>query len=436
MAASSFAPAAVPTWRPTPAQEQLLQACLLPEAPAQAACAWAAHTAPHTASLLSDAATWRLLPLLWSRWRRWPHTGEAAAAHALVAESLAEVKRTWLENHRRLKAANALAEQLAAVGVPVMLVKGLPLALQAYGDLGLRPMGDFDLVVPFAQVQPALQVLAASGWRPLPTPLKHSSGEEGEAALPPWALQPRPLQAFDALFLQVRHSHGFRHASGLEADLHWFVFQGHCDPGVDEGIWRGAAALASVNRAPGCQPSPLLLVPDPADHLLLVLSHAARWDVVPAVRWLADAALLLRAAPTLDWDRLRLEARRRRLTAVVAPMLALLQEQAQAAVPSAVVRELAEVRRSRRERLLAPVQPGSPDWRGGVEEVRYLHRRWRQLRRRTRAVDPVPDFHRFVRHVLGAPDLPSLDAYALAQLQRRLGWARSTPQASGQADST
>jgi hypothetical protein len=434
MAATGPGAAAAPTWRPTAAQALVLQACLLPEAPAQAAFrAWAAlaepelHTTeplaePPAQSLLSDAATRRLLPLLWSRWRQWPHSGDAAAADAVVAGILPEVKRTWLENHRRLKAANALAEQLAAAGVPVMLVKGLPLALQAYGDLGLRPMGDFDLVVPLAQVQPALQVLAAAGWHPLPTPLKHSSHEDGEALLPPWALQPRPLEAFDAPFLQVRHSHGFHHASGLEADLHWFVFQGQCDPGVDDGLWHRAIALATVNRAPGSQPSPLLLVPDPADHLLLLLSHAARWDAVPAVRWLADAALLLRVAPTLDWDRLRQEARRRRLAALVAPMLALLREQAQAAVPPDLVRELAAVCLSRRERLLAPVQPGSPDWRGGVEELRYLHRRWRQLRRRAAAGTPLPAFHRFACHVLGAPDLRAFHAYALAELKRRLGW--------------
>lgn len=423
MAATGPGAAALPTWRPTPAQALVLQACLLPEAPAHAAFrAWAALAEPTAQSLLSDAATRRLLPLLWSRWRQWPRSGDAAAADAVVAGSLPEVKRTWLENHRRLKAANLLAEQLAAAGVPVMLVKGLPLALQAYADLGLRPMGDFDLVVPFAQAQPALQVLAGAGWRAQPTPLKHSSQEDGEALLPPWALQPRPLEAFDEPFLQVRHGHGFRHASGLEADLHWFVFQGHCDPGVDDGLWQRAIALASVNRAPGCQPSPLLLVPDPADHLLLLLSHAARWDAVPAVRWLADAALLLRVAPSLDWERLRLEARRRRLAALVAPMLALLQEQVQVAVPPEVVRELAAVPLSRRERLLAPVQPGSPDWRGGVEELRYLHRRWRQLRRRAAAGAPLPAFHRFVCQVLGAPDRRALNAYALAELQRRLGW--------------
>lgn len=427
MAAAGPGAAALPTWRPTAAQALVLEACLLPEGPAQAAFrAWAAlvePTAEPTAqSVLSDAATRRLLPLLWSRWRQWPRSGDAAASDAVVAGILPEVKRTWLENHRRLKAANLLAEQLAAAGVPVMLVKGLPLALQAYADLGLRPMGDFDLVVPFAQAQPALQVLAGAGWRAQPTPLKHSSHEDGEALLPPWALQPRPLEAFDELFLQVRHGHGFRHASGLEADLHWFVFQGHCDPGVDDGLWQRAIALASVNRAPGCQPSPLLLVPDPADHLLLLLSHAARWDAVPAVRWLADAALLLRVAPSLDWDRLRLEARHRRLAALVAPMLALLQEQAQVAVPPGLVRELAAVPLSRRERLLAPVQPGSPDWRGGVEELRYLHRRWRQLRRRAAAGAPLPAFRPFVCHVLGAPDLQALDGYALAELQRRLGW--------------
>ena len=420
MAASRSGAPAGATWRPTLEQGLLLQACLLPDTEAREAFhAWAALPGCRH----PDAATRRLLPLVWSRWRHWPPSG--AAADAALAAVLPEVKRTWLDNHRRLQAANGLAERLAAAGVPLMLVKGLPLALQAYGDLGLRPMGDVDLVVPYSQVHQALQVLDAAGWRPLPTPLKHSSSDGGGAVLPPWALRPRPLQAFDGLFLRVRHSHGFRHPSGLEADLHWFVFQGHCDPGMDDALWNGATALAPLNRAAGSHPSPLLLVPDPADHLLLLLSHAARWDVVPAVRWLADAALLLRAAPGLDWDRLRLEARRRRLPAVVAPMLALLQEQARAAVPAELVRELAAERLSRRERLLAPVQPGSPDWRGGVEELRYLHRRWRRLRQGSEAGGPVPGFTRFVCHVLGAPHPRELNRYVLAELGRRLGRDRT-----------
>ena len=71
--------------------------------------------------------------------------------------------RTWALNQRRLAHANQIAEQLRLAGRPLLLVKGLPLALFAYGHLGLRPMGDLDLVVPDAQARQSLEALSAAG---------------------------------------------------------------------------------------------------------------------------------------------------------------------------------------------------------------------------------------------------------------------------------
>ncbi len=50
-------------------------------------------------------------------------------------------------------------------------------------------------------------------------------------------------------------------------------------------------------------PTSLLWMPDPADHLLLLLIRACRWDVLPPIRWETDAMILL-LPPGFDWPRL------------------------------------------------------------------------------------------------------------------------------------
>jgi hypothetical protein len=45
-----------------------------------------------------------------------------------------------------------------------------------------------------------------------------------------------------------------------------------------------------------------LRILSPTDQLLHVCGHAARWGEVPAIRWVADAVLILREGP-IDWQR-------------------------------------------------------------------------------------------------------------------------------------
>jgi hypothetical protein len=390
-----------------------LQACLLPEEKAiEAFTAWSRTP---TASR-NDPASQRLLPLLWWRCEQW----QQHALHSHHSDEIGSWKqsmlRTWALNQRRLSQANRFAELLGKAGVPLLLVKGLPLALGAYGHLGLRPMDDLDLVVSDSHARQAIEVLSTAGWSPLPTPLKGSDTPEAERHHP-WIRRGRALADFSALYFRIRNGHGFSHPDGSEADLHWYVFHEQCDPGIDTALWDNAQSLQQWNRSPTPGVSPLLLMPDPTDHLLLVLSHANRWSSTPPIRWVADAVLLLKAAAPFSWQRFVSVAQARTLTAPAGALLAYLKQQMEVDVPAEVLKELsltADHKHDQRSTVRS-----LPNARGGGEELLYLLRRWRRLRREKALRTSVPGFTTFACHILGSPSRRALLRYAISEVKRR-----------------
>lgn len=60
-----------------------------------------------------------------------------------------------------------LARVLAALdesGIPVVVLKGAALAVTVYEDIGLRPMGDLDLLIPFESLPTAIKTMEACGY--------------------------------------------------------------------------------------------------------------------------------------------------------------------------------------------------------------------------------------------------------------------------------
>jgi hypothetical protein len=78
----------------------------------------------------------------------------------------------------------------------------------------------------------------------------------------------------------------------------------------------------------------------PTDQLLHVCGHAARWDAVPAIRWVADAVLILREGP-IDWQRFLLHAAQRRFILRMRQMLGYLRQALGVAVPPSIEAGLA-----------------------------------------------------------------------------------------------
>lgn len=260
-----------------------------------------------------DSESHQLLPLV--------HHNVAAAG--VVDDALPRLRgahrRSWLTNQQLLHRVRSPLERVHHRGIDLMLLKGVPLALRYYGDLGLRPMKDVDALVHRGDAEAVIALVVSEGWRPL----------------------------FPDLDRELRTKHGttFVDDEGGELDVHWEL-GGLLSP-------RGTARIDVWDAAEPFEWAGLaLLAPAPADLLLHVIVHGVWIESAAAARWVADAAMVIHAAgPELDWDRLL--ARASALPATVLPLrnaLAYLRDTFDVDVPEPVIARLARIPVSRHDR--------------------------------------------------------------------------------------
>jgi hypothetical protein len=292
---------------PTDRQTLLLQAALGHGAAARHALArWEPGFDPERI----DPETLTLLPLL-AR-----NLESQGITSPFLDRYLSAYRWSWYRNQHLFAALRSALVALTDAGVGTILLKGAALAAAAFNDEGARPMGDGDVLVPDGQAARAAGALRAAGF--LPT---------------------GPLD--DRVVCQ-RHSIPFRNAAGIEIDLHWHVLPEEIGPGADDAFWDASEPLIWK----GLRTRVLC----PADHLLLIVAHAAQGGRhVPPIYWMADAVTLVRSAGSaVDWTRLVQQAFEHRLTLAIRRGLDGLASSFDLAIPADVHRALAA----------RPVSPG------------------------------------------------------------------------------
>lgn len=68
-------------------------------------------------------------------------------------------RNTWMRNQKLLHRAQQVVSACNEAGIPNMLLKGIPMSLHYSKDMGVRPMGDVDVLVPWNKVEEAISVL-------------------------------------------------------------------------------------------------------------------------------------------------------------------------------------------------------------------------------------------------------------------------------------
>jgi hypothetical protein len=320
---------------PTAQQETLLRAALLssPQSRQAALAAWQ-EWRPNLEHGL-DASTFRLLPLVYHNLKQ----------HGLDDPLLGRLKgvyrKTWVENQLLFQQSAPILDLFAAAGIPTLVLKGAALVQRYYGDPGLRPMRDVDVLVPSAERPAAFQALQAAGWQAQVHPGLSAS------ALP--------------AFLDLRHAIAFR-KNQQEFDLHWHLLMDHLDPGSDDEFWQAAQPFEFSGR-----PSLALC---PTDSLLHVCVHGLHWEGDAPLRWIPDALSILRSpGAAIDWPRLPGLAQPRRLGLILATALDFLRRRFDAPIPQQAIQELQDL----------PVQPWMRQ-----ELAMFTHRRSRLLGNLTR----------------------------------------------------
>jgi len=231
--------------------------------------------------LVAQARAHDVLPLV----ARQVRALDAAAVPAPVrAELAAGARMDALRNTLQAAELVDILRLLGVAGIPVVPLKGPPLAQSLYGDISARVCSDLDVLVPRNAVARAYDALIAAGYAP---------GEIG------------PLDPGDFPILLdsnieypfVRRHGGFTHV----LEVHWSV------------AWRwrrGAQAMADL----WADTRPLRFGGTEAVglstewELLYLAVHAARhrWQ---ELKWLADIDAIV-ATRTVDWDLVRRKAER------------------------------------------------------------------------------------------------------------------------------
>jgi hypothetical protein len=212
-----------------------------------------------------DEGSRRLLPSLYLRLRA------EGLDHPWLRAMESLHRRSFYRNRLLLRRALGAVSALAGEGIPSLLLKGVAIGPRYYTDLGERPMGDVDIMVPEGTLPAAVERL-----------LKVELG---------MTLRDRAL-----------HAHTYLDGDGFEYDVHWHLLPELAYPGSSRSFWDYASPIELGGQ------SCLTLAPE--DHVFHLLTHGLRVSDVPPLRWIVDTVLVVRRTPRFDWRRLVDQTRR------------------------------------------------------------------------------------------------------------------------------
>jgi hypothetical protein len=391
-ASSASTPSGAP-W-PDPLQRSLLRVAFLE--PDAAVDEWRMLRTGLVLDDLWDAETHRLLPMVYRRLAQLgvedPELPRLKGLH----------RHAWYQNQLNLSRLGPFLTRLEDAGIRAMVIKGVPLALRYYGDLGSRPMNDVDVLVPTERMADALQLLEEDGWR------GHRDGR-------------RPPQSLTSTFSVITdHSRIVTAPDGFYVDLHWHLREQFVVPGEEmtssDDFW-AAATTIDVAGVPTRSPCA-------TDLLLHAIVHGLVSQQDARARWTADAMVVIQTPGAVDWERLIQQAERRRLALILRAALQYLVENLGAPVPPDVLSRSARIPSTRNDERAFERALSRDDYeRGaGLQGLFDLGPIWESRRAHlgtVRAMLEIPTFLRDTWQLPRTRDVPVEAARHLADRLRR-----------------
>jgi len=210
---------------------------------------------------------------------------------AVIVDGLAMRRRQVLaQNLARKAAAREIAAELESARIPFVVLKGLALAEETYGDLSLRAFNDFDVLVPMESVDDAYQLVRKRGYALI-------------------------------RFAEVRdwmragaHAAGMTRADGRSVDLHWAI--GHELPADATRIaWKNTVAAPAGSSLPGLRLGPEMALVHLAKHF-----HTSQYCLL---RPLVDFLFAARRSHPIDTARVWQISRELSMASVVEIVVAI-----------------------------------------------------------------------------------------------------------------
>jgi hypothetical protein len=234
----------------------------------------AALTEPHWPLLAQEARRHQLGALTYRLLTEHPR------AHGAPAGVLEGLRPAYLDVALRnavfFRHTSRITKELAAEGIPVMLLKGIHLARYVYAEPAMRSMADVDIMVPRARLADAERIFLENGYGPTPRP----DIEEFCS----WSNHLAKLIKPNAPVMEV----------------HWGIERPASPFAIDsDGLW-ARSRTESLEGAP----VQLLAHEDLLLHLVLHASYHHRFDR-SAFKGLYDIhAVVVRHGHEIDWNRL------------------------------------------------------------------------------------------------------------------------------------
>jgi len=279
---------------PTEQQELLLKAALLKGT--ESVQSWEKWIDSTDVNAI-DIGSQRLLPLLMM------NLHSQGISHPILSKFKGVYRQTWYRNQMLFHEIATVIRLFQQNGIETMILKGAALVVDYYKDPGLRPMDDFDLLVPTSKIVPAInQLRTLIMWKP----------KKRLDLNNPWEKE-FPLIS----------------RSGNNLDLHCHILFETPQQDADKDFWE-AAIPTSIGNTP-------TLALNPTDQLLHTLVHGLRWNQVPSLRWIADTNMILSSKLNIDWDRLIFQSKKNEVLLVMKETLQYMAGRMNAPVPSDVL---------------------------------------------------------------------------------------------------
>jgi hypothetical protein len=361
-------------WLPSPEQEALLGAAIAIDA-AEARRSWERWNAL-TALDRAGPVSFNLLPLVYRNLTNLGATGTDI-------DRLRGIYRyTWSRNQVLMRTGARAIETLERAGIATLVLKGAAVTIQQFGDLGVRPMVDFDLLVPQQRAYEAIEALLASPFEP----------DERF---------PRPEQR-----VPVHHSTEFVDVEGSPLDIHWYSLW---QSAPDDDFWEAAVPI----RVGGTESRTLCAT----DQLLHTCAHGTYWGWGGSLGWIADSAKLIRSEEDpIDWQRFCAGAEAHRIADSILAPLAYLRDRFELPIPEGTLAELRRQRSGLFNRLTRRLNssPQNP-----VRVTLVLFDRYQRLKRLDPSAPRPPSFPAYLAQWFGYDSIVSFSLDAPRRLAGR-----------------
>jgi len=329
-----------------------------------------------------DNGSFRLLPLLFQNLRAYK------VSDPLMERLKGVYRQTWYKNQKLFHDTGKILKQLHKTGVNTLIMKGGALSILTYQDLGVRPMADVDVMVPFSQIILATNTLKQLGWEP--------------------NIYPESLET-----LKYRISLQYKNQSGEEFDLHWFPYI-EFNREFSEDIWDHSVQVKLGNEKTAALSE--------TDCLIHVIIHGTLWNPEPPIRWIADAMSILNTPGLhLDWERFIIIIKNNRISLQIGNALRYLKSTYHAGIPDTVIETISRIPVSMVERISYKYSLRNPNTltnRLGYIPILYLD--FIRFNRHSQLLWSTIKFPKYLQYIYNMDKLSDVFSYLAAALYRKI----------------